>query len=378
MVFAMQVNAQVNFSVGQTVNLSVEQHVGSTYYWQVYTDVNTSIVADASSFQFTSPANSANTSVVFSESGTYYPTVIEMSPNGCSTGRYVPIVILEQEFYTSFPTQTSTLCFAELVDGISLPVSFTGSGGEALEESAFPITLSFSIDGVAQTPKQIQLADQSLVIDDSNISGIGSLDRTYQITLTGATDAQNQTIQAQTGQDTFELTLLAQPLFSFAQSIVNLTEGDSRSFTLSASGSFTYNWKLEAPDGSETTLASNAEISGEIPFNQPGVYLLQAMAHASNSCSSAWKQITINVAPKEVDPEPEAMPTLAIDDINQGWKNETLYGNVLTNDLHGAGTIRLTVLSQPDPTTGRLNCFQPPNRGLHLCARRELHRRPSV
>ncbi|PTN04238.1 gliding motility-associated-like protein [Mangrovibacterium marinum] len=342
----------VSVAQGESRTFLVQGAVGNTYHWLL-------VQPDGVQLELAS-ASAQSDEILFDQTGSYDLRVQATDLFGClSEWLVLTVEVTASNVYTSFPSQSNTLCFGELADGISIPVAFTGSGGAALEESDFPVTLSFRIAGVAQIPQAIAYANQNLSINSAMLAGDGSIDWTYEITLTGATDAQNQTIQAQTGHDTFELTLLAQPQFAFTKSVYELTEGDWQSFSVNADGSFTYNWKLVAPDGSETTLVSKAEISGDILFNQAGVYLLQVMASASNSCSSAWKEITINVAPKQVDPEPdpELSPSLAVDDINQGWKNETLSGKLLTNDLHGDGTLRLTAVSQPDPSSGKLTAF---------------------
>ncbi len=360
MVLTMQLNAQVNFSVGQTVNLSVEQHAGSTYYWQVYTDVSTSIAADASSYQFTSNTNGANTTIVFSESGTYYPAVIEMSPDGCSTGRYVPVVILEvPTAYAAFRNNTITVCYGDEINTSSIALAFHEGEGNALNESQFPITLDFSIDGVAQSPIQITFADQTLSINSSLLPGDGSVDQAYTIEITGATDALNQTIQPLEGKNIFTLATLAQPQIAFSQTAVELNEGSTQAFTVNASENFIYTWRLTSPDGATVGLSSQSEQSDDIYFDQPGEYILQVQAAASNSCSGEWQSLAITVVPDEKDPEPdpEVYPTLAISDINQGWKNQVVQGNVLTNDLYDAGTLQLTVTAQPDASSGKLTAF---------------------
>ena len=356
---AIQVKGQVSYYVGQTVSLSVEKHAGSTYYWSVYADVNTSIAIDASLYSFTSPANDAETTIVFSQAGTYYPAVFESSTGGCFTGRYIPIVILENQNTVQFSNSGNTICFGELEPSYSIPVTFTDQAGNPLVPSHFPITINLTIDGGPQTPQSISYADQQLIIDPALLSGGGTSKQTYAIAITGATDAQNLTIQAQTGHDTYTLTTLAQPQITFNQNNIELNQYDQQSFTVSGETDFIYHWELTDPNGATTILSSIDPQTETISFDLAGAYVLTVRAKALNGCESEVLSKAITVNPDESDPEPtpEVVPTFAVNDINLGWKNQLVTGSVLSNDLYGSGTIELTVISQPDASLGKLKSF---------------------
>ncbi|WP_372774052.1 Ig-like domain-containing protein [Mangrovibacterium sp.] len=353
----VQVEGQVSYYVGQTIELSVENHAGSSYQWNVYTDAQSVVSADASAYSFTSAANSSATAIIFSKEGTYYPTVFETNASGCSAGRNTPIVILENDLqYALFPTLSTTLCYGDAINTNTIELSFTDEDGTALDEALFPISLNYSIDGVAQTAQTITFSDQTLSISTSQLSGTGSVDRTYEIELTGATDAQNQEILPQTGQNIFSLITKAEPNISLAQTDYTLDLHDRMSFSVSGQDNFIYTWVLTNPLNSSTTLSSIIDETGELAFDLAGEYLLRVKAEGSNGCVSDWQTVSIVVIAPPPPPS-HVTPVLAISDINQGWENETLTGNVLTNDLYDSGTLQLTVIAQPDASAGTLTSF---------------------
>lgn len=354
MVLALQGFAQVTYNVGQTANLSVTEHSGSTYYWSVYSDVNTSIPADASSYQFTTPASGAATAIVFNTAGIYYTTVVEMNEGGCSAGRYIPVYILDNPNTVQFTSSSATLCYVDAVDGIPIPLLFNDQSGAAIGSAHYPIMVSYTIDNVAQTPQAITETDPNLSILATQLSGNGSADQTYSIELTGATDAQNQDLQALTGHNTYSLMLISQPSFSLAETSVQLNLNDVRAFVVNGGlSNFVYQWELTDPDGLSNFLTSVAGSSDIISFVKAGVYSLRVRAQASNNCWSDWQTVTITV----IDNSPAGGATLAIADINLGWKNENISGNMLTNDLHANGSLALSVTVVPDAASGTLLSF---------------------
>lgn len=335
---------------GSAQTFTVTGAAGNSYHWLL-------VKPDGSSSTLSSISASSG-SLVFDTAGTWLLRVQATDLRGCLSEWYTMTVTVsaQTEDLVLFPTTSTTLCYVEAVAGISIPVSFTDQSGVAVGSTQYPISVSYTIDGVVQTPQPITEAEPNLSILATQLSGSGSADQTYSIALAGATDAQNQNLLPQMGHNTFSLTLIAQPVFTLGQTPVQLNLNDLKQFAVNGLGSFIYQWKLIDPDGLSNFLTSVDENSDVISFLKAGVYSLQVRARGSNNCWSDWQNMSITVIDNS-DPEPSGSSTLALADINLGWKGETVSGNVLTNDLYGSGILALSVTTIPDASTGKLLSF---------------------
>lgn len=310
----------------------------------------------------TLPSKSEDTGdITFSQPGTYQLEVQAVAANNCSSEwQTVTIEVTSVDLFIAFITNESTTCYDNTT--YQLPVTFSDQFGAALEESAFPISIRYTVDGVAQTPQTISYGSQQLAIANTQLSGSGLTDKAYTIEITGGTDSSDNPLQTSTGKDIYSFTLLAQPKISFAQTSLELDAETVRAFTVNGSSEFIYDWVLVYPDGTEQALQSKAETTEDISFLLTGVYTLKVQALASNGCFSAWQSVSVTVSSGgddggDPEPVPGTYPTLAVCDVNIGWMGQTITGNVLTNDIHDIGEINLTVTAQPDASTGRLTQF---------------------
>lgn len=340
--------------LGQEYNYSVEEHTGSSYHWEVMTATLPYVDADASAFVVVGPSDQNQINIKWNTAGLYLLVVTETDFTGCTNKKALAVQVSTSNSFVQFQATEGSVCYGDLAAGVSLPLSFYNQENGALDASRYPITLNYTINGVSQTAQAITYADQQLDIDPTLLFGDGSSDQVYTIEITGATDAQNTVIQRQTGSDSYQLTVLIQPQISFLKAALSLQKGDIRSFSVTSSSEFILNWHLIYPDGTDETLASTGELTDNIQFLLEGVYELRVRAKAANGCYSEWQtmSITVNSTSSTVFDL-----TLAVSDVSMGWKNQAVDGNVLTNDIFGAGIKVLTVISQPDGSTGKLTKF---------------------
>ncbi len=123
------------------------------------------------------------------------------------------------------------------------------------------------------------------------------------------------------------MVVLAMAFKAVAQDTIPLNT--FHAFDVSYSPGYTYNWWFENEAGDRTQLTSETYITEEVFWDTEGNFELFVQATDANGCLSEIisKPFTVN----EVE---GFIPSLvALPDINVGYENTTLYGNVAINDF---------------------------------------------
>lgn len=338
----------------------VENHSGNGYNWEVVTNTNPYTPANNADYELVGSTDQNMVSIRWKEAGNYLIIVTESDFNGCTNRKALAISVSGVNLTAQFTTTSQSACFGDLSDGLQLPLAFKDQDEAAFAPNQFPITLNYSIDGVAQAAQSITYADQFLSINSSQLSGDGSVDQAYSVEITGATDALKQPIQSLAGQNIYTLNTQAMPMIDFAKSQVYVSDENSDGFSVNGEADFSYSWSLEDPNGTPTALASHSSESGALTFAESGTYYLTVTANATNGCANQ-ATLVIEVSldeDEETEPEPSSNFLFAVNDYSQGWKDEEIRGNVLTNDLVDLKNCVLKLVSQPSADFGRLTNFK--------------------
>ncbi|GET30649.1 Ig-like domain-containing protein [Prolixibacter sp. SD074] len=86
-------------SEGQTRNLFVENHPGSSYSWVIYNEQTfTTKAAKSSEISFPSGNNQASIDVTWAKTGTYYVTATETNADGCTNTKAIVVIVQLNNF----------------------------------------------------------------------------------------------------------------------------------------------------------------------------------------------------------------------------------------------------------------------------------------
>lgn len=293
---AIKSNAQSTIFAGQSIALSVTNHIGNTYQWGLYLDDQANASANTANYSLSKLGNTAT--ITISVPGTYYGIVMETNSLGCSTIRSIKISVLPNNNKVLFTTATSSVCY-QTSSNFSLPIQFKDeSNGLPVAATHFPISVTFQVNGVTQPSETVAFADQNLVISGSSYVTNLNQDTQVVVKIIGATDSQNLNIKPETtsGQDIHTHTIYSRPQILFAEpETASLLKGEQRSFSITGNSNWKYRWTLSDPAGNLTTLASTTTQSGNITFALTGTYLLGVQATDTRGCLSEWATKTIKV-----------------------------------------------------------------------------------
>lgn len=214
---------------GSTHKLTITDHVGNTYEWNVYkvndwADQKDALLADNDGlggdddFLFVGGEfEKAEVDITFLNEGKYYAIVEEFNAgtNFCSSRRAIPIEVFGSEATIAFNILTSEDC-ADADSQFATELVAMFDSGTQLPESQYPITVNYRLDGDAiDRTATVTFADKMLqvvgVIEDENI------DTTNNITIMSATNSYGGTLKVVVGQETHTRTIFKKPIISTIQ-----------------------------------------------------------------------------------------------------------------------------------------------------------------
>lgn len=341
---------------GSAHTYNVENHAGSEYKWQVYSEIVPLTLASPSSFNFVTSNTLSTVQVQWNMAGIYYLIVRETDQGGCSNLKAMRIEVIPNNLQLAFTNLTSTQCYQSGDNSFAIGLQLTDQNGDPLAQDQFPVEVTYQVNGVTQSSQIVSYLDQTLVVTDGTFTVDSMQNSLVAVTLLSATNINNLTIQTITGQDIHNHTILAQPQISFDQIADTVYQGAQFSYNVSGNTNWVYNWILTDPTFNNLTLESAGTQSDKITFSRLGAYQLRVQATNDQSCLSNWANKTIVVIKSPVV-NPLAQP-LAVHDINMTWKNSTVSGNVFTNDLVFNGEkSSINVVQIPDASAGKLTSF---------------------
>jgi len=323
---------------GTSETYQVGNHSGSSYNWEVYSQLVPLIAAGNLDYLNTSGNGYSKVSISWKQAGTYYLLVTETDASGCTNTRATKITVLPNSYKIQFANLSSSQCYNSSLNYQAFPIRLIDSNSLPADSNRFPIKVSYTINGVAQLTQTITYTSQLLVISGSSLAANPNQDTQVVITITGATDSQNLIIQPETtsGQNIHTHTISAQPQIQFSiTGTVSLLQGEQDSFSVTGSSGNTYHYTLLLPDGTTETLTATSTQSGNIPFEQTGTYTLRVQATDTKGCLSEWATKTIIVE--------NNVPLQAIADLVSTPMDTPVTINVLTNDLGVVATTQEVV-----------------------------------
>ncbi|WP_321320690.1 hypothetical protein [Labilibaculum sp.] len=211
---------------GSTHTLTITNHVGNTYEWNVYkvnnwTDQKDALLADNDGlggdddFLFVGGEfEKAEVDITFLNEGKYYAIVEEFNSgtNFCSSRRAIPVEVFGAEATIVFKDLTSEDC-ADLDPQFATEVIAMFNSGTVLPESQYPITVNYRLDGdSADRTAIVNFADKML-----QVAGVieNEINETINhITIMSATNKYGGTLNVVTGKEIHIRTINKKPIIS--------------------------------------------------------------------------------------------------------------------------------------------------------------------
>ncbi|MBI9058259.1 MAG: hypothetical protein JEZ01_10875 [Labilibaculum sp.] len=214
---------------GSTHKLTITDHVGNTYEWNVYkvtdwADQKDALLADNDGlggdddFLFVGGEfKKAEVDITFLNEGKYYAIVEEFNSgtNFCSSRRAIPIEVFGNEATIVFKNLTSDDCADTDPQFATELVAMFNSGTE-LPESQYPITVNYRLDGdTADRTAIVNFADKMLQVVGIIENEIN--DTTNHISITSATNSYGGILKIVPGQEVHTREIYKKPIISTIQ-----------------------------------------------------------------------------------------------------------------------------------------------------------------
>lgn len=211
---------------GSTHKLTITDHVGNTYEWNVYkvnnwTDQKDALLADNDGlggdddFLFIGGEfEKAEVDITFLNEGKYYAIVEEFhsGTNFCSSRRAIPVEVFGTEATIVFKDLISDDC-ADLDPQFATEIAAMFNSGTELPESQYPITVNYRLDGDS--------ADQTAIVNfaDKMLQVVGVIenvnnDTVNHITIMSATNKYGGTLNVVTDKEIHTRTINKKPIIS--------------------------------------------------------------------------------------------------------------------------------------------------------------------
>jgi len=236
---AITVVAQDTFTLkkNQTQTYSVSNS-SNNFTWNVYDNINPFTLTNSTKYVITGSTTTNEVTVTWKQTGEYF-IVVKEDNGGCSTILASKVIVSEPDYKFFITDTSSSQCYLSSLSDVTVSLSFLDGDNNPLLKSDFPITVNYTLNGVAQTAQSVLYSAQYLTISGSDLTSDPSSDTPNTIVITGATDANSLTITPVTGQDTHIHTVNALPTASYTLSASPATICNGSSTTLSLSGSQT-------------------------------------------------------------------------------------------------------------------------------------------
>lgn len=83
--------------VGETKTYQVANHPGSSYVWSVFNEPTFTSLSTDSEIRFSAGNQSSSVVITWLKPGTYYPTVVETGPDGCTNTKAVVVTVRDKD-----------------------------------------------------------------------------------------------------------------------------------------------------------------------------------------------------------------------------------------------------------------------------------------
>ncbi|WP_319591608.1 gliding motility-associated C-terminal domain-containing protein [uncultured Draconibacterium sp.] len=294
---------------GAEQNYFVEDHPGSEYSWRILTGLRPDAEANSNDYIFSTANGTHQITVQWRAAGWYYLDVIETDNTGCTNRKVIAVHVNANNRSIVFNSSQSTACYSYSENGFDLPIQALGDGGVALDEADFPVTVSFAVNGIAQT-QLVSYTQQFLSIDETWFTADPARESLVTVQLTAARDQQGNDIPVISGGDTHSRTINAIPVLEFVyidDSVYQNSAGQYEvQFVNDISGASAYHWIVDLPEGTTTNVSSINSETATITWDGPaGTYSVKVWATSENGCLADTIETNIEVLDSDtavVDP----------------------------------------------------------------------------
>lgn len=210
---------------GSTHKLTITDHVGTTYEWNVYkvndwADQKDALLADNDGlagdddFLFIGGEfEKAEVDITFFNEGKYFAIVEEFNSgsNICSSRRAIPIEVFGIDATIVFNDLISEDC-ADLDPQFATELVAMFNSGTELPESQYPITINYRLDDAVDRTAVVNFADKMLQVEGV-IENVNN-DTINHITIISATNSYGGILNIIPGQEVHTRTINKKPLIS--------------------------------------------------------------------------------------------------------------------------------------------------------------------
>jgi gliding motility-associated-like protein len=321
--------AQEHFvvTVGETRSYFVEEREGSEFNWTVFNEQTFTNQASETEAKFTVGNTGYQTEIHWKSPGLFYITVVETDFSGCTNTKAMAVTVLPNDRSVGFEIAKGNSCFNEADNGFNIPLFVLDNNGSPLATEQFPINLAFTVNN-QEYSESVEFGNKKLHINDEWFNIGPQLSTEITIKITDAVDVNG--VPLQRANNIFTQTIFALPEILFAENTPDTIPLNSfYTFQVSWSPGFTYNWWYEDEKGETVSFTSENNSTEEVFWDSEGNYTLFVQATDANGCLSEIISKSFTVAQvKGFIPALVALP-----DVNVGYENTTLYGDVSINDF---------------------------------------------
>ena len=217
--------AQEGISVyeGARFSYRVDFHDGNQYTWQVFSQLGPPEEAVPGEFTFTGMPDFNETEIQWDLAGTYYLTVTETDPAGCSNTKALAVQVLPNNRSIGFDIVASNECFSPGENGFELPVSLLANNGEPLPENHYPVNVSFTVNGVAYE-QVLEYGAAALQVSETLFAANHSQDTQILVEITNATDRHHAAVAPGSGNSVHTRIIYAIPEIEFVRKMQQLKD----------------------------------------------------------------------------------------------------------------------------------------------------------
>jgi gliding motility-associated-like protein len=321
--------AQEHFvvTVGETRSYFVEEHEGSEYNWIVFNEPAFTIQSAETEVGFPVGNTGHQIDILWKTPGVYYIAMRETDLSGCVNKKAIAVTVIPNDRSVGFALTERNTCFDALDNSFVLPLIVLDNKGSPLTEEFFPLKIKFEINGQIHS-ESIKFSNKQLLVNNEWFSIGPELNTQVTVEITEASDVNDVPLEITTG--TFTQTIYALPEIEFAENSQDTIPLNTfHAFEISGSSGYTYDWWYKNAPGETVSFTSENNTTEEVFWDTEGDFELFVQATDVNGCLSEIISKPFTVT----EVEGFISSLVALPDINVGYENTTIYGDVSINDF---------------------------------------------
>ncbi len=253
---------------------------------------------------------------------------LEVSSSGCSNFVFTNVSPQPNNHTIGFTGTSGSACFSKSDNSFTINFITKDNQGQPLSAAHFPLEVELSVNN--QNYRQtVTTSQQELQINDALLSAVSTENTAVEVVLNSAVEANNAPLQIG-ANNKYIHTIYAIPGIQFESNQADTVPLNTfHSFEASFQPGYTCSWWFEDASGNKTYFTSESNSTENYFWDTEGHYTLFVQATDENGCVSE-----IISKPFTVKEQAGFVPSLvALPDINVGYENSLITGNVATNDF---------------------------------------------